>query len=148
MSNLLNKIMSSNSEAQSETQSESRLASRLGSSSLAEALSERKVSEESHFDVYGQEADMSEAIADSRGWDEPAGAVIGDTSYSSGYNISVDTLTSGYILRVGCQSLAVESGEDVGKLIGMYLSDKTIGAKWMSSEKNVQKFLQENLQVK
>jgi hypothetical protein len=88
---------------------------------------------------------MSEAV--DRDWGEPQ-AVLGGQAYSSGYNISVDTLTSGFILRVGCQSIAVESGDDVGKLIGLHLSDKTVGDKWMSSEKIVQKFLQENLQVK
>lgn len=70
-------------------------------------------------------------------------------SYSGNYNINIEPLTSGYILRVGCQSIAVESGTDVTKLIGLYLSeDKTIGDKWMKSDKIVQKFIKENLQVK
>jgi hypothetical protein len=78
--------------------------------------------------------------------DRPLGEAIG---YGGDYNINIETLTSGYILRVGCQSIAVESGADVAKLIEIYLSkDKTIGNKWMSSEKIVQNFIKENLQVK
>lgn len=94
--------------------------------------------------VVRYDGDMSEAVE--QDWGRPIAP--DGLSYGNGYNISVETLTSGYILRVGCQSIAVESGEDVGKLIGLHLSDKTAGDKWMSSEKIVQKFLQESLQVK
>lgn len=69
-------------------------------------------------------------------------------SYSGNHYINVETLTSGFILKVGCQSIAVESGVDVAKLIEMYLTDNTIGDKWMNSDKIVQKFIKENLQVK
>jgi len=149
MSRLGSELTSSGAESQGVARNESRLAgSRLGDimSEAKKTVQEIEVPRD-RYEIQEDSGNMSEAIADSRGWDEPR-AVIGDTSYSSGYNISVETLTSGYILRVGCQSIAVESGADVGKLIGMYLTDKTIGSKWMSSDKIIKNFLQEDLQVK
>jgi hypothetical protein len=143
----------SGSELQREPQSESKITQSLGDA--IESVETPRYFEEDTTpnakyvnEVQSERNDdevMSEAV--DRDWGEPQ-AVLGGQAYSSGYNISVDTLTSGFILRVGCQSIAVESGDDVGKLIGLHLSDKTIGDKWMSSEKIVQKFLQENLQVK
>jgi hypothetical protein len=82
-------------------------------------------------------------------WDRDPQPVADGIGYGGNYNINIETITSGYILRVGCQTIAVESGADVGTLIGIYLSgDKTIGDKWMKSDKIVQNFIKENLQVK
>lgn len=70
-------------------------------------------------------------------------------AYSSDYEVRIQTLTSGFILNVGCQSIAVENGSDVSKLIDIYLTGgKSIGKNWMKSDKIVQKFIKENLQVK
>ena len=67
--------------------------------------------------------------------------------YSDDYEINIRKLTSGYILRVGCQEIAVESGEDVTKLVGGYLTgDKTIGDKWMKSDKIVQNFIKNSFE--
>lgn len=97
--------------------------------------------------------DYGNMTAEARDWDrtEDAGPqpVADGIGYGGNYNINIETITSGYILRVGCQTIAVESGADVGTLIGIYLSgDKTIGDKWMNSDKIVQNFIKENLQVK
>lgn len=97
--------------------------------------------------------DYGNMTAEGRDWDrtEDAGPqpVADGIGYGGNYNINIETITSGYILRVGCQTIAVESGADVGTLIGIYLSgDKTIGDKWMNSDKIVQNFIKENLQVK
>ena len=99
--------------------------------------------------------DYGNMTAESTGidWDrtEDAGPqpIADGIGYGGNYNINIETITSGYILRVGCQTIAVESGADVGTLIGIYLSgDETIGDKWMNSDKIVQNFIKENLQVK
>lgn len=74
-----------------------------------------------------------------------SGQIVG---YSSDYEVNIRKLTSGYILRVGCQEIAVESGSDVTKLIGIYLSgDKMVGDKWMTSDKNVQNFIKNNFDI-
>lgn len=75
---------------------------------------------------------------------DTTGEIMG---YSGDYEINIRKLTSGYILRVGCQEIAVERGEDVTKLVGGYLTgDKTIGDKWMKSDKNVQNFIRNNFE--
>lgn len=140
MSRLGSQLTDSGAEPQSESKNTQRLSDLLSENRKSISDIDR---DEVQSESYGNET-MSEAV--DRDWGEPQ-AVVGG-AYSSGYNISVETLTSGFILRVGCQSIAVESGDDVGKLIGLHLSNKSIGDKWMSSEKIVQKFLQENLQVK
>ena len=112
--------------------------------SLADALENVKAPE---FEV-GDNTPESNYVGEVSGdWDRPQPvAAIG---YGGDYNINIEQITSGYILRVGCQTIAVESGADVGTLVGIYLSgDKTIGDKWMNSDKIVQNFIKENLQVK
>jgi hypothetical protein len=77
---------------------------------------------------------------------EVSGERIG---YSTNYEVNVRPLTSGYILRVGCQEIAVESAQDITKLIEIYLTGgETIGDKWMNSDKNIQQFIKNHLQVK
>ena len=40
-------------------------------------------------------------------------------------NINIEPLNYGYIMRVGCQSLAIESKEDLLKYLTEYLNDST-----------------------
>ncbi len=100
-------------------------------------------------DNYYYNSDRAEVAQDNttyRGEDIPMPVEGG---YSSNYEVNIRPITSGFILRVGCQEIAVESGSDVAKLIQIYLSgDKEIGDKWMKSDKIVQNFIKENLQVK
>lgn len=125
-----------------EPQGESRISQRL-----SDIISENRKAPRDEED-YGNMTD------EARDWEdrtEDAGPqpIADGIGYGGNYNINIETITSGYILRVGCQTIAVESGADVGKLIGIYLSgDKTIGDKWMNSDKIVQNFIKENLQVK
>jgi phenolic acid decarboxylase len=73
------------------------------------------------------------------------GQIVG---YSSDYEVNIRKLTSGYVLRVGCQEIAVENSSDVTKLIGIYLSgDKMVGDKWMTSDKNIQNFIKNNFDI-
>ena len=93
-------------------------------------------------------AELAQDNTTYRGEDIPR-PVDGGIGYSRDYEVNIRPITSGYILRVGCQEIAVESGLDVAKLIQIYLSgDKEIGDKWMKSDKIVQNFIKENLQVK
>lgn len=88
------------------------------------------------------------AIGGYRGEDIPRPVEDG-IGYSRDYEVNIRPITSGFILTVGCQTIAVESGSDVAKLIQIYLSgDKAIGDKWMKSDKIVQNFIKENLEVK
>lgn len=135
---------------------EERLASRLSDSMGAVVGSQRADEVDYGQDQTESDYSQSKSIADD--WDrpvrnEPMDEAIPDTrvdvgiGYGTGYNINIEPITSGFILKVGCQTIAVEEGSDVAKLIQIYLSgDKTIGDKWMSSEKNVQKFIKEHLQ--
>ncbi len=127
---------------------------------LADALTSGSIGEsrdpnmsENYFSTLPVEQDRAEVAQDNaigryRGEDIPR-PVDDGIAYSSGYEINIRQITSGFILRVGCQEIAVESGADIAKLIQIYLSgDKTIGDKWMNSDKIVQNFIKDNLQVK
>lgn len=130
-------------EPQMESLGESRI-----TQSLADAVDNLKSSRDFDVEDTTPDSNYGETGSEVSGdWDRPQPvAAIG---YGGDYNINIEPITSGYILRVGCQTIAVESGADVGTLVGIYLSgDKTIGDKWMNSDKIVQNFIKENLQVK
>lgn len=143
-----------------EPQSESRISQRLSDIVTENRKAPREYEDEGDYKVQSNDdeievprEDYGNMTAVAQDWDraEDAGPqpVADGIGYGGSYNINIETITSGYILRVGCQTIAVESGADVGTLIGIYLSgDKTIGDKWMNSDKIVQNFIKENLQVK
>jgi hypothetical protein len=145
-------------EGGAEPQSESRISQRLSDIVTENRKAPRdeedfKVERIDEDEIEVPREDYGNMTEEARDWDraEDAGPqpVLDGIGYGGNYNINIETITSGYILRVGCQTIAVESGADVGTLIGIYLSgDKTIGDKWMNSDKIVQNFIKENLQVK
>lgn len=50
--------------------------------------------------------------------------------------ITITPLSSGYVVKVGCQSIAVETTERLVKHLGLYLADpNSYERKWMGSDK-------------
>lgn len=74
--------------------------------------------------------------------EEPMGEEIGDTiSNDNVRGISINPLSSGYMVKVGCQSVAVESTERLIDMLSKYLTDPAdFERKWYS--KNVRNRLE------
>lgn len=56
-----------------------------------------------------------------------------DSSDNSLKNINIEPLSSGYMVRVGCQTVAIETTEKLIEVLTKYLNDpKTVEKAWYS----------------
>lgn len=89
------------------------------------------------MEAYGDEI----AVEDNRDVEYGMGDVTAAVSNSEVRGISINPLSSGYMVKVGCQSVAVESTETLVKMLDKYLTDPTdFERKWYS--KNVRNRLE------
>lgn len=97
----------------------------------AYAESERPIADAGNYGAPTNEGMDVEPVADTEIGDE-----IAPVSNSDVRGISINPLSSGYMVKVGCQSVAVESTETLIKMLDKYLSDPDdFERKWYS--KNV-----------
>lgn len=96
---------------------------------------------------YGNEPEMGDAdVNEAREFSGPADEEMlvegtGIASNSEIRGISINPLSSGYMVKVGCQSVAVESTETLVKMLDKYLNDPAdFERKWYS--KNVRNRLE------
>lgn len=94
-----------------------------------ESMPEPEVGKEDRENIVGEVADISMDLG------------LGTISNDNVRGVSINPLSSGYLVKVGCQSVAVESTERLIDMLNKYLTDPAeFERKWYS--KNVRNRLE------
>lgn len=81
------------------------------------------------YDEPSEIMDEADMLVDSR----PLREALNDSS--SLRSINIEPLSSGYVVKVGCQTVAVETSEKLVKMLGIYLENPSeFEKKWYSKD--------------